>query len=409
MSTTASANPPAIASEPSGQQPALHAAAAQAACPAAPVHQVHIDLGERSYPIVIGPGLLDAPATWASLPKASTAVVITNTTVAPLFAQRLAAALAPRFGKVLQIVLPDGEDHKTWQSLNLIFDALLAQACDRKTILFALGGGVVGDMTGFAAACYMRGVPFVQIPTTLLAQVDSSVGGKTAINHPMGKNMIGAFYQPLQVVCDLETLQTLPPRELSAGLAEVIKYGPIADMAFLAWLESNLDALLAREPAALAHAVQRSCEIKAWVVAQDERDFGLRAILNFGHTFGHAIETGLGYGQWLHGEAVGCGMVMAANLSQRLGLVDQTLVTRLTVLLQRAGLPIRGPQLPGDAADPVAGVLPNAQRYLALMRHDKKAEGGEIKFVLIDGPGKAIVKAVPDDLVAEVIDACCAA
>ena len=406
MSTAVSANPLEPASQPLAMQ------AASAAGPivsSGPVHQVQIDLGDRSYPIMIGAGLLDAAATWVALPKASAAMVITNTTVAPLFAQRLVDALAPRFASVLQIVLPDGEDHKTWQTLNLIFDALLAQSCDRKTILFALGGGVVGDMTGFAAACYMRGVPFVQIPTTLLAQVDSSVGGKTAINHPMGKNMIGAFYQPLQVVCDLETLQTLPPRELSAGLAEVIKYGPIADMAFFAWLEGNLAALLARDPAALAHAVQRSCEIKAWVVAQDERDFGLRAILNFGHTFGHAIETGLGYGQWLHGEAVGCGMVMAANLSHRLGLVDEALVKRLTVLLQRAGLPIRGPQLPDASVDRATVPLTNAQRYLALMRHDKKAEAGEIRFVLIDGPGRAIVKAVADDVVAEVIDACCAA
>ncbi len=406
MSTPVSANPSELASQPLARQ-AVYAAGPIVL--SGPVHQVHIELGDRSYPILIGPGLLDDPATWATLPKASAAMVITNTTVAPLFAQRVTKALAPRFASVLQIVLPDGEDHKTWQTLNLIFDALLAQACDRKTVLFALGGGVVGDMTGFAAACYMRGVPFVQIPTTLLAQVDSSVGGKTAINHPIGKNMIGAFYQPLQVVCDLGTLQTLPPRELSAGLAEVIKYGPIADMAFFEWLEGNLEALLAREPSALAHAVRRSCEIKAWVVAQDERDFGLRAILNFGHTFGHAIETGLGYGQWLHGEAVGCGMLMAANLSHRLGMVDQALVERLTTLLQRAGLPIRGPQLPGDGGHEGANPLTNAQRYLALMRHDKKAEGGEIKFVLIDGPGKAVVRAVADDVVAGVIEACCAA
>ncbi len=406
MSTPVSANPSELASQPLARQ-AVYAAGPIVL--SGPVHQVHIELGDRSYPILIGPGLLDDPATWATLPKASAAMVITNTTVAPLFAQRVTKALAPRFASVLQIVLPDGEDHKTWQTLNLIFDALLAKACDRKTVLFALGGGVMGDMTGFAAACYMRGVPFVQIPTTLLAQVDSSVGGKTAINHPIGKNMIGAFYQPLQVVCDLGTLQTLPPRELSAGLAEVIKYGPIADMAFFEWLEGNLEALLAREPSALAHAVRRSCEIKAWVVAQDERDFGLRAILNFGHTFGHAIETGLGYGQWLHGEAVGCGMVMAANLSHRLGMVDQALVERLTTLLQRAGLPIRGPQLPGDGGHEGANPLTNAQRYLALMRHDKKAEGGEIKFVLIDGPGKAVVRAVADDVVAGVIEACCAA
>lgn len=362
--------------------------------------QINIQLGDRSYPILIGAGLLDNPATWANLPKATSAMVVTNETVAPLYGARLKAALASRFASVLEVVLPDGEDHKTWQTLNRIFDELLATNCDRKTVLFALGGGVVGDMTGFAAACYMRGVPFVQIPTTLLAQVDSSVGGKTAINHPMGKNMIGAFYQPLQVVCDLQTLQTLPSRELSAGLAEVIKYGPIADMAFLSWLESNLDGLLRRDPDALAFAVQRSCEIKAWVVAQDERDFGLRAILNFGHTFGHAIETGLGYGQWLHGEAVGCGMVMAAHLSHRMGLVDQSMVERLTSLLQRAGLPIKGPKLAETAT--------NAKQYLAYMRHDKKAEAGEIKFVLIDGPGKAVVKPAPDSLVIEVIDDCCA-
>jgi 3-dehydroquinate synthase len=255
-------------------------------------------------------------------------------------------------------------------------------------------------MTGFAAACYMRGVPFVQVPTTLLAQVDSSVGGKTAINHPLGKNMVGAFYQPRLVVCDLGTLSTLPARELSAGLAEIIKYGPIADMAFLDWLDANLDALRACAPAALAHAVRRSCEIKAWVVGQDEREAGLRAILNFGHTFGHAIESGLGYGEWLHGEGVGCGMVMAAHLSQRLGLVDMAFVQRLTALVARAGLPVRGPLL--DTAD-------NAGRYLALMRLDKKSEAGEIKFVLIDGPGRATVRAAPDALVRAVIDHCCVA
>ena len=292
------------------------------------------------------------------------------------------------------MALPDGESHKDWQTLNLIFDELLGKGADRKTVLFALGGGVVGDMTGFAAACYMRGVPFVQVPTTLLAQVDSSVGGKTAINHPIGKNMIGAFYQPQRVVCDLDTLQTLPEREMSAGLAEIIKYGPIADMAFLDWIEANLDALLARDPKALAHAVKRSCEIKAWVVAQDEREGGVRAILNFGHTFGHAIEAGLGFGVWLHGEAVGCGMVMAAHLSQRLGLVDGAFVSRLTALVDRAGLPIVGPKL-------------GAGEYLQHMRVDKKAEAGEIKFVLIDQPGKATVRGAPDDLLAQVIDDCC--
>ena len=263
------------------------------------LHTVAIDLAERSYHIAIRGSLFDNPLSYAELPNAHSALIVTNTTVAPLYAGRLQKALAGKYPQVHTVVLPDGEVFKTWESLNLIFDALLSHGCDRKTTLFALGGGVVGDMAGFAAASFMRGVPFVQVPTTLLAQVDSSVGGKTAINHPLGKNMIGAFYQPLKVVCDLDTLKTLPARELSAGLAEVIKYGPIADMDFLAWLEANMDALLAREPAALAHVVKRSCEIKADVVGQDERESGLRAILNFGHTFGHAIEAGLGYGEWL--------------------------------------------------------------------------------------------------------------
>ncbi|HYF16593.1 MAG TPA: 3-dehydroquinate synthase family protein, partial [Ramlibacter sp.] len=241
-------------------------------------HQVDIDLGERSYPIVIGSGLLGDDATWAGLPRAAAALIVTNETVAPLYLAALRAALSAQYRTVHEVVLPDGEAHKDWPTLNRIFDALLGHGCDRKTVLFALGGGVVGDMTGFAAACYMRGVPFVQVPTTLLAQVDSSVGGKTAINHPLGKNMIGAFYQPARVVCDLATLATLPAREFSAGLAEVIKYGPIADMDFLDWIEANIDALRARDARALAHAVKRSCEIKAWVVGQDERESGLRAI-----------------------------------------------------------------------------------------------------------------------------------
>jgi 3-dehydroquinate synthase len=373
-------------------------------------HQrVDIDFAERSYSIVIGESLLDDPATYADLPSATAALIVTNVTVAPVYAERLQAAIASKYGKIHVLCLPDGEAHKTWQTLNLIFDTLLTHECDRKTVLFALGGGVVGDMTGFAAASYMRGVPFVQVPTTLLAQVDSSVGGKTAINHPLGKNMIGAFYQPVKVICDLDTLKTLPPRELSAGLAEVIKYGPIADMRFFDWLEANMDALLARDTRALAHAVRRSCEIKAWVVAQDERETGLRAILNFGHTFGHAIETGLGYGKWLHGEAVGCGMVMAAHLSARLGLVDAALVERLTALIKRSGLPVRAPQLLKAPQLPdlrVGGVSKNAERYLALMRLDKKSEGGSIKFVVIDGPGKATVRAAPDAIVCEVIDFC---
>jgi len=360
--------------------------------------KVTIELADRSYPIKIGTALLGCADIYACLPAAAAALIVTNKTVAPLYLQTLQGALAGKYSQVHAEVLPDSEEYKTWQTLNLIFDALLKNGCDRKTMLFALGGGVVGDMTGFAAACYMRGVPFVQVPTTLLAQVDSSVGGKTGINHPMGKNMIGAFYQPQLVVCDLSTLDTLPQRELSAGLAEVIKYGPIADMAFMEWLEGAIDALLARDKTALAHAVRRCCEIKAWVVGQDEREAGLRAILNFGHTFGHAIEAGMGYGVWLHGEGVGAGMVMAAELSQRLGLVDSSFVARLRSLVQRAGLPLRGPVL--DAAD-------NAGRYLELMRVDKKAEAGEIRFVLIDGPGRAALRTAPDALVREVIDACC--
>lgn len=355
---------------------------------------VQIDLGDRSYPILIGAGLLDQSSTWDGLPKAAAALVVTNTTVEPLYGERLRRQLVGRYAAVHTVVLPDGEAYKTWESLNLIFDALLQHGCDRKTVLFALGGGVVGDMTGFAAASYMRGVPFVQVPTTLLAQVDSSVGGKTAINHPLGKNMIGAFYQPVRVVCDLGTLNTLPERELSAGLAEVIKYGPIADMAFLDWIEASMSALRARDVTALAHAVQRSCEIKAWVVGQDEKESGLRAILNFGHTFGHAIEAGLGYGEWLHGEAVGCGMVMAAQLSGALGLVDDAFVARLTALIANAGLPTQGPRLGAD-------------RYLALMRLDKKSEAGDIKFVLIDGPGQARVQGATDAQVVQVIERCC--
>lgn len=360
---------------------------------------ISIALAERSYPIVIGSGLLGEAATYDALPKGTSALVVSNTTVAPLYAQMLMTALRPKFGAVDLVELPDGEQYKNWETLNSIFDALLTHGRDRKTTLFALGGGVVGDMTGFAAACYMRGVPFVQVPTTLLAQVDSSVGGKTGINHPLGKNMIGAFYQPLQVVCDLDTLKTLPERELSAGLAEVIKYGPIADMAFLDWIEANMARMLARDVDALAHAIQRSCEIKAWVVGQDERESGLRAILNFGHTFGHAIEAGMGYGRWLHGEAVGCGMVMAAHLSCALGRVDATFVLRLTKVIQAAGLPVVGPRL--DETD-------NAGRYLELMRVDKKSEGGAIRFVVIDGPARAVMCTAPDATVRQVIDRCCA-
>lgn len=359
---------------------------------------VPIELGERSYSILIGSDLIGQASSFDGLPRSSHALIVTNDVVEPLYRATLEAVLKQRHAHVHVVVLPDGEVHKEWPTLQRIFDGLLSAGCDRKTVLYALGGGVVGDMTGFAAASYMRGVPFVQVPTTLLAQVDSSVGGKTGINHPMGKNMVGAFHQPLRVVCDLDVLRSLPPRELAAGLAEVIKYGPIADTDFLDWIEAHIDALTARDPVALQQAVKRSCEIKARVVASDEREAGLRAILNFGHTFGHAIEAGMGYGAWLHGEAVGCGMVMAARLSQAVGLVDGLFVDRLRRLVQRAGLPVVAPVL-----DPAH----NTRRYLDLMRVDKKAEGGEIRFVLIDGPGQCVVRPVDDLLVARVIEQSC--
>ncbi len=342
--------------------------------------QVRIALDSRAYDIRIAPGLLQSADTFAAVaaPKA-TALIVSNTTVAPLYADRLAASLTPHYARVLRCVLPDGEAYKDWATLNQIFDALLQHQCDRKTTLFALGGGVIGDMTGFAAACYMRGVPFVQVPTTLLAQVDSSVGGKTAINHPLGKNMIGAFYQPRLVIADLDTLNTLPPRELSAGLAEVIKHAAIADVDFLAWLEAHIDDLLARDPAALAEAVARCCRIKAEVVAQDETESGLRAILNFGHTFGHAIEAGMGYGAWLHGEAVGAGMVLAADLSVRLGLLAPADAERLARLIARARLPVKAPDL-------------GAARWAELMQVDKKAEGGSVRFVLLQGLARPVIR-----------------
>jgi 3-dehydroquinate synthase len=364
--------------------------------PAAASVSVHVDTGHDHYDIVIGAGLLAEAASWQGLPPAAHAVIVSNVTVAPLYAKAVREALRSHYGRVSAVVLPDGEAHKDWPTLNRVFDHLLAEGCDRRTVLFALGGGVVGDLTGFAAACYMRGVPFVQLPTTLLAQVDSSVGGKTAVNHPRGKNMIGAFHQPRRVLCDLDTLSTLPSRELSAGLAEVIKYGPIADLALLDWLDQSLDALRAREPAALAHAVQRSCEIKAEVVAVDEKEGegGRRATLNFGHTFGHAIESGLGYGEWLHGEAVGCGMLMAAELSARLGGVDTAFVQRLEDLVRRAGLPVTAPEFSGGA-----------DRWLELMSVDKKAQGGATRFVVLEAPGRAALHAVPDALVRDVIDA----
>jgi 3-dehydroquinate synthase len=356
--------------------------------------EVQIALGDRSYPILIGGGLLSDPATWApQANRKAAALVVTNVTVDKLYAASLVRALTPHFARVRVLALPDGEAYKDLAHLNLVFDELLGQEADRRTVLYALGGGVVGDMTGFAAACYMRGVPFVQVPTTLLAQVDSSVGGKTAVNHPLGKNMIGAFYQPRQVVCDLGVLDTLPDREMSAGLAEVIKYGASIDVDFLGWLELHMEQLRARDRTALAHAVKRCCEIKAQVVSADEKEAGLREVLNFGHTFGHAIEAGMGYGAWLHGEGVGCGMVMAAELSVRLGLVDAAFARRVEALVARAGLPVRGP----------ASLAPG--RYLELMRVDKKSQGGDIRFVLLDGEGHATVRSAPEAVVTDVIAA----
>ena len=362
----------------------------QSSC-STPRSELRVSLGERSYPILIGAGLLDDASTWAAV-TSHTMAVVTSERVAPLFLARLTHALAQSDKRVLSVVLPDGEGHKNWQTLNLIYDALLAAHCDRQTTLVALGGGVIGDITGFAAATYQRGVPFVQVPTTLLAQVDSSVGGKTAINHPLGKNMIGAFYQPLQVVIDIATLATLPAREFRSGLAEVIKYGFICDVEFLAWLEDNLEKLVARDAVALAHAIRRSCEIKADIVAQDERESGIRAWLNLGHTFGHAIEVGMGYGAWLHGEAVAAGMVVAAALSAKLGHINPADASRVKALVKRAGLPVTLPRLGGE-------------RYLDLMRVDKKAESGTIRYVLLKSLGEAFVAAVPDAQVLQVLEA----
>jgi 3-dehydroquinate synthase len=313
--------------------------------------------------------------------------------VGPLYLASLARALETRGVEVASITLPDGEQHKDWETLNRIFDALLERRCERGTTLIALGGGVVGDLTGFAAAAYLRGVPLIQVPTTLLAQVDSAVGGKTAINHPLGKNMIGAFYQPRAVIADTDTLATLPPRELAAGLAEVIKYGLIHDPALFAWLEKNIKRLVAREAEPLVHAIERSCAIKAEIVAHDEREEGMRALLNFGHTFGHAIEAGTGYGTWLHGEAVGAGMALAARLSQKLGLIGQDEVWRVDAILAAAGLSARAPALGFD-------------RYLELMGHDKKVEGGRIRFILLKHIGEAFVSAdVSRTALAEVLGA----
>lgn len=338
-----------------------------------------VALGARSYPIHVGTGLIERADLIAPVLDRGKAAVVTNTTVAPLYLERLAGVLVRQGFEVVRIVVADGEEHKNSRTLDSIFGALLEHRCGRDCTLIALGGGVVGDLAGFAAATYQRGVQYIQVPTTLLAQVDSSVGGKTAINHPLGKNMIGAFHQPRLVISDMDTLKTLPERELRAGLAEVIKHGLIRDVAFFGWLEENIEPLLARDPEALSHAVIRSVQIKAEIVGQDERESGLRQLLNFGHTFGHAIEAGLGFGVWLHGEAVAAGMIMAADLSRQLGSLSEADAARIRTLLGRAGLP-------------VATSAIGAQRMQQLMSVDKKARAGRVPFVVLERLGAAVLR-----------------
>ena len=339
---------------------------------------VSIDLGHRSYPIHIGSDLIGQRGLVSDLVR-DRAMIVTNETIAPLYLDKTLASLGNTPSS--SVILPDGESYKNLDELNKIYTALLAENFDRGCTLIALGGGVVGDMTGYAAASYQRGVDFIQVPTTLLAQVDSSVGGKTGVNHALGKNMIGAFHQPVAVIADMDTLDTLDDRELRAGLAEVIKYGFIIDAGFFAWLETHLDALLARDPAATAQAVKRSCEIKARVVEADEREHGMRALLNLGHTFGHAIESAMGYGHWLHGEAVSAGMAMALDTSRRLGLIDEPTRVRGVSLLERAGLPIRPPEQ----------MTPS--KFTQYMARDKKVTAGSVRLILLDGIGKSHVSA----------------
>lgn len=349
------------------------------------LRELSVELGDRSYPILIGQDLLGT-CDLSRFVGGSRVMLVTNETVAPLYLDSAKGCFPGK--RVDTVILPDGERYKDWQTLNRIFDGLLEQRHTRNTTLVALGGGVVGDMAGFAAACYQRGVPFIQIPTTLLSQVDSSVGGKTGINHPLGKNMIGAFHQPQAVLIDTASLQTLPPREVSAGLAEVIKYGLIRDRDFLDWLEARLEELVALDPEALAEAIYRSCACKAEVVALDEREGGLRAILNLGHTFGHAIETFAGYGNWLHGEAVGTGMIMAAELSALEGMISRADCERITRIILNAGLPGRPP------------VGMTAEDFITLMAVDKKNIDGQLRLVLLRSVGEAIVTsdASPENL-----------
>ena len=353
------------------------------------MESLRVALGSRAYPIHIGAGLIGRPELYREYLSGGSAAIVTNAVVGPLCLEEVRKAL--HGARITEIVVPDGEQAKGWETLQRVFDALLAARCGRDTLLIALGGGVVGDLAGFAAAVYQRGIDFVQVPTTLLAQVDSSVGGKTAINHPRGKNMIGAFHQPRAVIADLATLDTLPERELRAGIAEVIKHGLALDAAFFQWLEQNIDQLLARDRGALAHAVRRSCELKAAIVTADEREAGARALLNLGHTFGHAIEAGTGYGTWLHGEAVAAGMVMAAELSLRMKRIGKGDVARIRTLVERAGLPLRAPAL-------------RPEEMLSLMSLDKKAAGGELRFVLLNAIGRAELRAgVEEQAVRDVI------
>jgi 3-dehydroquinate synthase len=339
---------------------------------------LQVELGERAYPIHIGSQLLGRADLILPHLKRKQVAIVTNTTVAPLYLDQLSQTLQAAGVAVIPIILPDGEQYKNSETLNLIYDALLQHRCERSTTLIALGGGVIGDLTGYAAATYLRGVPFIQIPTTLLSQVDSSVGGKTGINHPLGKNMIGAFYQPQLVLADIATLHTLPARELSAGLAEVIKYGLIRDLSFFEWLEAHMAELVALDEEALRYAIYRSCENKAEVVAKDERESGERALLNLGHTFGHAVENAMGYGVWLHGEAVAAGTMLAADLSRRMGWLTDADIARMRAIFVAAGLPVEAPAL-------------GVERYLDLMGLDKKVVDGKIRFVLQQGIGKSLV------------------
>lgn len=339
---------------------------------------LHIQLENRSYPIYIGEGLLSKIKLIEPHLKQKHVAIVTNTTVAPLYLDPLLALFKQYSIKAFPIILPDGESYKNQETLNLIYDALLKEKCERSVTLIALGGGVIGDMTGYAAATYLRGVPFIQIPTTLLSQVDSSVGGKTGINHPLGKNMIGAFYQPQCVIADIDTLKTLPQREFSAGMAEVIKYGLIRDKAFFDWLEKNMEGLMKLNPSLLIEAIERSCQNKADIVEMDEHESGVRATLNLGHTFGHAIENAMGYGVWLHGEAVSTGMVMAANLSKLMGWLKEIEFNRIVTLLKEAKLPVDPPNISED-------------QYMQLMRMDKKVVDGKIRLVLQKGIGDSVI------------------